>query len=130
MAEPTYAIDGGWLVEVVNEHTCGTAASGYYGAHEPGCGMVPVARVDDLLHQQTGWALYNELVDRHNPERLHLQAVISELKSLFTRACAADATEDCRFDHNGDCQAHGMFGEPCPYPLIRQYVAEPGEASA
>lgn len=48
-----YAVDSGWLVEVVNEHTCGTAAGGYYGAHEPGCGMVPVARIDDLLNELT-----------------------------------------------------------------------------
>lgn len=48
-AQPEYRIDGEWLVEVVNEHTCGTARGGYYGAHEPGCGMVPVGKVDDLL---------------------------------------------------------------------------------
>lgn len=44
-----YAVENGWLVELVNEHTCGTAAGGYYGAHEPGCGMIPLARVEDLI---------------------------------------------------------------------------------
>ena len=36
------AIENGWLVEVVDEHTCGTGEDGYYGQHEPGCGMVPI----------------------------------------------------------------------------------------
>lgn len=49
MSSTEYAIENGWLVEVVNEHTCGTGPGGHYGAHEPGCGMVPVARVEDLL---------------------------------------------------------------------------------
>lgn len=49
--EVKYAIDSGWLVEVVNRHTCGTDEGGYYGAHEPGCGSVPVQRLDDL----PGW---------------------------------------------------------------------------
>ena len=41
-------IENGWLVEVVDRHTCGTGPDGYYGAHEPGCGMIPVA---DLARQ-------------------------------------------------------------------------------
>jgi hypothetical protein len=45
----TYAIDCGWLVEVVDEHTCGAGPGSYGGLHEPGCGTIPVARVDDLL---------------------------------------------------------------------------------
>ena len=40
---------GEWLVEVVNEHTCGTARDGYYGAIEPGCGQVPIAKIADRL---------------------------------------------------------------------------------
>jgi hypothetical protein len=44
---PEYAIESGWLVEVVKEHTCG-AGDGMYG-HEPGCGLIPIAKVDDLL---------------------------------------------------------------------------------
>ena len=79
-------------------------------------------RAGEREHQRTGWRLYNDLVDRHNVERLHLQAVIDELKDLLSRACAQDATEDCWFDHNGGCQAHGFLSGACPYPLIRQYV--------
>lgn len=79
----------------------------------------------EVDHERTGWRLYNDLVDRHNGERMHLQSVVAELKSLLRRACGADASEECRFDHGGDCQAHGPFGdgEPCPYPFIRQYLA-------
>lgn len=122
-----YGVENGWLVEVVNEHTCGTGEDGYYGAHEPGCGTLPIARIEDLLHQQTGWALYNELVDRHNGERMHLEAVVAELKSLLRRACETDAHEDCYLDHNGGCQTHGFLSEPCPYPFIRQYLADKPE---
>lgn len=86
---------------------------------------------DAEAHARTGWALYSDHVDRHNTERLHLQAVIAELKSLLRRACEADAREDCSFDHNGDCQAHGPWGdgEPCPYPFIRQYLADGSEVA-
>lgn len=44
-----YGVTNGWLFEYVDEHTCGTARDGHYGAHEPGCGQVPIARVEDLL---------------------------------------------------------------------------------
>lgn len=44
-------IENGWLVEDVGEHTCGTGHDGHYGHHEPGCGTVPVTRLDDL----PGW---------------------------------------------------------------------------
>lgn len=44
-------IENGWLVEEVDEHTCGAGRDGHYGLHEPGCGMVPVTRLDDL----PGW---------------------------------------------------------------------------
>lgn len=44
-----YGVVNGWLFEYVNEHTCGTGRDGYFGAHEPGCGTVPIARVEDLL---------------------------------------------------------------------------------
>ena len=47
----TFSIEGHWLVEHVNEHTCGTGKDGYYGAHEPGCGTLPV---QDLA-QMDGW---------------------------------------------------------------------------
>lgn len=51
-AEPTYGIEGHWLVEYVNRHTCGTDEGGHFGAHERGCGTVPAL---DLAQVQ-GWA--------------------------------------------------------------------------
>jgi hypothetical protein len=42
-------IENGWLVEYVSKHTCGTGPNGYYGAHEPGCGTVP------LMDLWKGW---------------------------------------------------------------------------
>ena len=42
-----YAVENGWLVEVINEHTCGAGVGSM--PHEPGCGMVHVARIEDLL---------------------------------------------------------------------------------
>lgn len=47
--EPKYGVENGWLFEYVNEHTCGTGRDGYFGAHEPGCGTVPIGKVDDIL---------------------------------------------------------------------------------
>lgn len=39
-------IENGWLVEYVDRNTCGT---GENGAHEPGCGTVPIADLWRLL---------------------------------------------------------------------------------
>lgn len=44
-------VDSGWLVEEVDEHTCGTDPSGHYGQHEPGCGLIPAVQLDTL----PGW---------------------------------------------------------------------------
>lgn len=44
-----YAIVNGWLVEIVDYHTCGTGPNGHYGTHEPGCGQIPIGKVEDLL---------------------------------------------------------------------------------
>jgi hypothetical protein len=44
-----YVIVNGWLCENVNEHTCGTGPDGHYGQHEPGCGLIPLGMVDELL---------------------------------------------------------------------------------
>jgi hypothetical protein len=41
-------IDGEWLVLEVDRHTCGTGPEGHYGAHEPGCGLEPLLRLDEL----------------------------------------------------------------------------------
>jgi hypothetical protein len=44
-----YGVVNGYLVEYVDRHTCGTSEGGYYGLHEPGCGMEPLGKVEDLL---------------------------------------------------------------------------------
>lgn len=41
---PRLEIEGEWLVEVVDYHTCG-AGPGSGAGHEPGCGSIPVARL-------------------------------------------------------------------------------------
>lgn len=49
MTGPRITLDGEWLVEQVDHHTCG--AGGEWG-HEPGCGLVPLmtlAELDELL---------------------------------------------------------------------------------
>lgn len=52
---PSYVVvdglGGPWLAIEVQHHTCGTGSGGHYGAHEPGCGLEPVARVEQLLDQ-------------------------------------------------------------------------------
>ena len=44
-------IINGWLVEAVDDCTCGTGPGGYYGHHESGCGNYPLVRLDGL----DGW---------------------------------------------------------------------------
>lgn len=44
----TLELVNGWLVQVVDEHTCG-AGPGAGGGHEPGCGLVPIASVEHLF---------------------------------------------------------------------------------
>lgn len=38
----------GWLVQVVDEHTCG-AGPGSGAGHEPDCGLVPIVSVEHLF---------------------------------------------------------------------------------
>ncbi|QAY70015.1 hypothetical protein [Xylanimonas protaetiae] len=45
------SIEGTWLVEAVDGCTCGVGPHGYYGAHEPGCGSVPLVNLATLA----GW---------------------------------------------------------------------------
>lgn len=51
--EPTgdtnYVLINGWLCEKTTEHTCGTGPNGYYGQHEPGCGLIPHGLITELL---------------------------------------------------------------------------------
>ncbi len=46
--ERGYVEVNGWLAEAVDDHTCGTGKDGYYGLHEPGCGLSPVTN-DELI---------------------------------------------------------------------------------
>ena len=50
-----YAVENGWLVELVNEHTCG-AGPGSGAGHEPGCGMIPIDTVENLLRSSAATA--------------------------------------------------------------------------
>jgi hypothetical protein len=44
-----WAADSGWLVEQVDQHTCGTGPNGHYGHHEPGCGLIPLVELPTAL---------------------------------------------------------------------------------
>jgi len=118
------------LAEVLGEPDFVMTPMGDEPVHTPG-GYYHESRVQSLVareraaaveHEATGWTVHAEHVERTNMQRLHDLSVIDELKSLLRRACEADAREDCSLDHNGGCQAHGFLSEPCPYPLIRQYL--------
>jgi hypothetical protein len=81
-------IDGHWLVEEVQHHTCG--AGDVYG-HEPGCGLIPVVDLATL----PGYAELPELVEL----RERLQRVERELlqggQTAEVRARAALAVLRC-----------------------------------
>lgn len=68
LAESKLRIESDWLVQEVDEHTCGTDRGGHYGAHEPGCGLEPVLDLSVL----PGW------VGTREPEAL-IQAVSKEV---------------------------------------------------
>lgn len=65
---PHLEVDGDWLIEVVNEHTCG-AGPGSGAGHEPGCGTIPVGRLerpgvlaeiaDERVRQDQKWGEQN-----------------------------------------------------------------------
>lgn len=46
-----FTVEDGWLVELTGQHTCGGSSHEWPYAHEPGCGMVPIGRVEDLLRE-------------------------------------------------------------------------------
>lgn len=91
---PAYAVESGWLVEVVNEHTCGTARDGHFGAHEPGCGLVPVATVEDLLVAQVALHLLRKVVDYWDgrPVSLHGHHIYSDLLDVLKAITPVDQT--------------------------------------
>ncbi len=87
----TFAIEGHWLVEHVNEHTCGTGKDGYYGAHEPGCGSVPLQD----LSQMDGYAEHvaairaealGEFVGRIIGPAAHLDASVKAFRAGWHQA--------------------------------------------
>ena len=43
-----FIVRGGWLCEVVPHCTCGTHLPAVYG-HEPGCGVEPIASVEQIM---------------------------------------------------------------------------------
>ena len=55
---PSWRIEGTWLVEVVNECTCGVAGLGY--GHERGCGMEPIVDLSKI----PGWEQLQEQIRR------------------------------------------------------------------
>lgn len=71
--------------------------------------------VTRLYHQQADAEfiaaapqLVTELADR-----------IESAESLLRALVDAD---DCWFDHNGDCQAHGFFDGPCAHEQAKQFL--------
>ena len=46
---PRYTIEGRMLCEYVEHCTCGTGPGGYYGAHEPGCGLEMLLPMEDVI---------------------------------------------------------------------------------
>lgn len=44
---------------------------------------------------------------------------IESAESLLRALVDAD---DCWFDHNGDCQAHGFFDGPCAHEQAKQFL--------
>lgn len=75
-------VEGDWLVQEVDEHTCGTGPGGHYGAHEPGCGLVPVLD----LSQLPGWTGTRE-------DEAFVQAVTEEVWARTHDTFAVRAAE-------------------------------------
>lgn len=104
MSAETYGVENGWLVEHVNEHTCGTGRDGYYGAHEPGCGTVPIAPVEQVLQTEprvraaamqeaTGWLAGIDTDKLHHLDLTPTEAAqyAKAIDAFRSRAIAAGA---------------------------------------
>lgn len=76
-ATQDFEIEGDWLIEVVNYHTCG-AGPGSGADHEPGCGTIPVGRLATPEHDAAvaaralreaaaAWAADPDSVDDETP---------------------------------------------------------------
>jgi hypothetical protein len=94
--EVTYAVENGWLCEVVNEHTCGTGPDGYCGAHEPGCGLVPVARVDELLREQAEAHRLRAARADHQPDAPTREGVSEDTTAALAKVLAEHDCETPR----------------------------------
>lgn len=90
-------ITNGWLVEEVEEHTCGTGRDGHYGHHEPGCGEIPVMEVVELV------ALFDALTALGIP----INRGPEELPKLAAAALTANAE-----GQGGDEEREGGCGHP------------------
>ena len=69
--------------------------------------------------------------DTHDAE--FIAAAPRLVKELADRIEAAESllrelvdTDDCWFDHNGDCQAHGFFDGPCAHEQAKQFLGAEG----
>lgn len=121
-----YAIEGEWLIEVVGHHTCGAGPGSYGGIHEPGCGTLPVAKVEDLLSEsakiaavQTLLAERDALLMEEYPPPWATGTVHSALVTTAEVRALLEPSEDCcghRAAEHGlrRCMALLDSGEPCP----------------
>lgn len=79
--------------------------------HRPECGLAPIEKtsVPALGFADQARTLVPELVE----EIEKLRDALSDLVD----------TDDCWYDHNGDCQAHGFFDGPCGHAVAKELLA-------
>ncbi len=51
--------------------------------------------------------------------------LVAEVEKLRAALSALVDADDCWFDHNGDCQAHGFFDGPCGHAVAKQLLGGP-----
>lgn len=94
--EGEITLDSGWLCEVHQSCTCGTG--GEHGQHEPGCGLVPICKADDLLHSHERLRVENaaltDKVARFDRERQGFKAAIAQRDATIARMAADLLTKD------------------------------------
>lgn len=96
LREEPFSVEGmeimsGWLVEPAGEHTCGAGGSESGYAHEPGCGYVPVQRLDDL----PGWpgAQHQADVEQLGQSIIALLDQVGQLQARLARLTEERAAE-------------------------------------
>jgi hypothetical protein len=128
VAAPQYAVENGWLVEVVNGHTCGTGAGGHYGAHEPGCGLVPVARVDDLLAEverlraESDGRFRNALILAAQRDDAQIERDAAEAREQALRETVAALAEEWEREHD-DTLRVGLLSSLSTIAVVRRLRA-------